>query len=407
MKEEVKRIMRLVQEGKLSPEDAAELIDAFSKPDHEPGNYQEAGGATEEPSKETPPTTGTGEATKDPLKGFVDFVEGIGKEVTQSVNWHEVASQIRKGTQKSVEELKKAAEGIRGGKINFGWFNSHEVKEITLPLSVPEGKTLIIENPCGTVKVASGFEEGTVAARATVHGGSPEDARAKADAYTMIVEESDHAVTIRQPDSTGLSVDLVVQLTAKTFVEIKTESGDIHVLDTGDGCRINSSSGDVQVRGLNGTVEINMQSGDIVVEDSATTSLALANKSGDITIKNVQGNVNARTASGDVNVREFSGKTLSVESVSGDVSVDIFEPVSGSVNIRTVNGEAKLEIPDGCDCRVRLSTLRGDVNCEVELDDESKLEQRITGRLGEGTGMIDVSAINGDISVTMRDSGTE
>ncbi|MEJ5169478.1 MAG: DUF4097 family beta strand repeat-containing protein, partial [Fimbriimonadales bacterium] len=94
--------------------------------------------------------------------------------------------------------------------------------------------------------------------------------------------------------------------------------------------------------------------------------------------------------------------TLAVEAVTGDVVADFETPVSGTVTIRTVNGDAKLSLPSGSDCRVALSTLRGSVVSEVDLNEQTKEGQRLTGRLGDGTGSVDVSAVNGDIVLRQR-----
>src|SRR5256885_2382204 len=103
MKEEVARIMRLVQEGKLSPEDAAELIDAFTTSERNDERTEEevyvgtSGSQTAPPPP--PPPAHEGEH-KDPFKSFVDMMDNLQKEVTQNVNWHDVAQQIRRGAQK-------------------------------------------------------------------------------------------------------------------------------------------------------------------------------------------------------------------------------------------------------------------------------------------------------------------
>lgn len=402
MKEEIARIMRLVKEGKLSPEDAAELIDAFT-----------ANESAQEAAAEPPPPPPPGEGPpppppgsyKDPFQSFVDTMENLGREVTKNVNWHEVAKQIREGTKKGVEGVKEGIEQIRQGK-SWGWFSAYENREVTLPLPNVGARTLRIENPCGDVKIVGGFEEGSVAARARVRGSDADDAHLKANDYTVIVEESDHEVLIRQPDVSGLEVDVVVQIKDALHVDVKTSAGDIQVFDTGGGCRASNQSGDISLRGLTGAMEVTTQNGDLNVNECNTPTLSIENKTGDINITDFKGNLNARSASGDLNVRKAAGKTISVESVNGDVNVDLIEPITGTVNIRTVNGDANVEITDGCDCRVSLSTLRGDVNCSVPLEDEARMEQRITGRLGQGTGTLDVSGVNGDVHLRMRDAAS-
>jgi len=404
VREEIQRISKLVAEGKLSPEDAADLIDAFYASERNESVEEPAAAATGSGnSNQPPPPPGGPRAVPDPLKQIVESIERLTKEGAEAVNWKEVSQQARTSARKGFEALKGGIEDISKGKVNLGWLSTQETRDVTLPLSVPPGKTLKIENPCGDVKVLGGFDVGSATAHARFRGGSHEDAKQKADAYTLILEESDHAVVIKQPDVSGLQVDLEVQVGAGINVEVRAESGDVQVYDTKGGCRVTGRSGDVKLRGLTGVVEISAESGDINVSESELTSLHAENKSGDITLTKVRGNVTARSATGNLRLSESSGKVVSIESVSGDVHAILGEPVTGNLNVRTVNGNATVAVPDGSDCRVSLSTLRGTVECGLVLQDEARQDQRITGRLGAGTGTLDVSAVTGDITVEMRD----
>ncbi|HEY0868336.1 MAG TPA: DUF4097 family beta strand repeat-containing protein, partial [Fimbriimonas sp.] len=396
---EVQRITKLVAEGKLSPEDAADLIEAFSSGE---GAAAAAGAAATETAEE-PMVEEAEERPKDPLKSIVDSFEKLLKEGKDSVNWDEVGKQAKQAAKQAAEKIKTGVEEISKGKVNIGFFGAQATREVTLPLTLAEGQTLRIDNPCGSVKVVGGFDVGSVKADAKFRG-TFEDAKAKADAYTIIIEESDHQVMVKQPDVVGLCVDLEVQMPGTGWVEIRSESGDVEVIDTKAGARISTRSGDVKLRGLQGATEVSCESGDVVIQDSTAPSIGIENKSGDITIRRVQGNINARTAAGDVVVESCSGKVVSVESVSGNVHVDVEEPVSGSLNIRTVNGHANVSVPDGSDCRVSLSTLRGGVTCTLALEDEASTDQRITGRLGAGVGTLDVSAVTGSITLEMHDA---
>jgi hypothetical protein len=409
VRDEIQRISKLVAEGKLSPEDAADLIDAFyaSERNDDPGEPVEEAAATTS-SSATPPPPPSGSPNRDPLKQIIESIEKLTKEGAEAVNWSEVSRQARQSAKKGFDALKTGLEEISKGKGvgGFGWFTSGEVKEVSLPLSIPVGKTLKVENACGDVKIVGGFDVGTATARARFKGASAEDAKAKAEAYTLIIEESDHMVLIRQPDVSGLHVDVEIQMPGTGNVEARVETGDIQILDTRGTCRVFGRSGDVRLRGLDGVVEITGENGDISVEDTTTPSLTIENKNGDINAIRIKGNVNARSASGDVHLSHVAGKTVAVESVSGSILVEMEEPVTGTLNIRTVNGDVKLTVPDGNDCRVSLSTLRGDVSCDLDLEDKAKQEQRITGRLGAGTGTLDVSAVTGDVSVEMRNTVT-
>ena len=380
MKSEIQRISRLVAEGKLSPEDGAELIEAFVA-------AERAESAPSSPPK-----------APDPLKGMFENLE----RTVKGVDWKEIGEGVETGAKKGFERIKGSFEELTKGKVAFGLFGNEEKREIRLPLTVSADKRLRIENPCGDVKIVGRAESGSVLADARLRGGTSEEAKARAQEYTVIVEESDALVTLRQPDVPGLSVDLTVRLPEAVAVEIRTESGDVEVLDHPAAVRVNSRSGDVRVRGASGAVEISVDSGSLTVEDSDSPSVALDTKSGDLALTRVRGNVNARTASGDVALKETAGKVVALESVSGDVTIHLAEPVTGSLNVRTVSGTVSIETPDGGDCRVSLSSLRGEVSSSIPLEDEAKAEGRTTGRLGAGAGALDVSAVTGDVRLRLR-----
>ena len=404
MKDEVRRISKLVAEGRLTPEDAADLIDAFYSGMSESEREEER-----EADQQTPPQPNAEHAhgaVKDPFKAFVESVEKLTKEGIDSVNWSEVSIQARTFGKKGLDAVRIGLDELSKGKVNLNWLRSHEIKEVTMPLSIPAGKTLRVENPNGTVKVVGGFDTGTVVATAKIRGATPEDARAKAETYSLVFEESDGWVVLRQPDMSGLTVDIEVQMAGNGAVEIRGESGDIQVLDTKGSCKVATRSGGVRVRGLNGAIELATESGDISVEDSTSQMVVAENKSGDIKIRNTIGNMNLRTQSGDVAIRTSSGKVISIETVAGNIDIDSEVSVTGSINVRTVNGNTLLAVGDGCDCRVSLSTLRGSVKSSVELTDERSTDQRITGRLGSGNGTIDVSAVMGNITFEIRDAVT-
>lgn len=392
MKEEVKRILKLVQEGKISADDAVELIEAIEGP--EAAAAQEATGE----GQATPPPPPPGASTS-PFKGLFDAIDKIGKDVSTSVDWNDVARQAKEGAQKGLDALRQSVDQIRKTGFPFG---NEETKIVELPLIIPEGKTLRIDNPTGDVRILGGTETGEVVATARVRAATLEEARQKAATYVLMIEESDHQVTIRQPDMTGLTVDLSIKLLGSAPIELTSASGDLSLENNHAALRYTGRSGNVSVRGVHGPVEINTTSGDIRAEDVDSPSFVIENKSGDIRMTRVKGSVSARTASGDIRVEDADVKTLAVECVSGDATVDLRQPVTGAINVRTVSGDATVGVPDGSDCRVGISTVRGHAYCGINLEDEAKADNRITGRIGAGTGSLDVSAVTGDVSLQIR-----
>jgi len=399
VREEVQRISKLVADGKLSPEDAAALIDAFYESDRSEEAEQSAATPPPPPPQDEPKKS----SSRDPFRSLIESIEKMTKEGMETVDWGEVSKQAKQSARKGFDQLKAGLEDISKGKVNIGWLLTHEEREVSLPLTIPGGKTLKIENAAGEVKVVGGFEVGSVTAHARFRGATIEEAKAKAEAYTLIIEENDHWVEIRQPDVNGLTVDIEVQMPGHGNVNIHSESGNIQLTDTKGGCRVEGRSGNVALRGLHGVIEVSTASGNISVEDSEGPSLSIENRSGNIRASRTKGNLKARTASGDITVTSSNGKVMSFETASGNVTVDLDEAVSGTLNVRTVDGNAMASIPDGSDCRVMLSTLRGVVHSGIALLEEARAESRVTGHLGAGTGTLDISAVTGNITLELRD----
>jgi DUF4097 and DUF4098 domain-containing protein YvlB len=390
----------MVQEGKISAEDAAELIEAFEDSDAREEVGAGVGGNTEGTASSGTGTRSTTTAGKDPFSAFLDTMEKFGREAANSVDWRDISRQVRESATQGIDALKRGLDQVNHGR-GFAWMGSTEVREISMPLSVPEGKLLRVENQAGDIRISTSEGEGNVTARAEFRGVTSEETKQRAANYTLLVEESDSVVLVRQPDIPNVKVDLVISLPNSVSVEIRSASGDISVIDTRGACRINARSADVRLRNLDGAVEVNVMSGDITLEDVTSPQVTLENKSGDQKLRRVKGNVFARTTSGDVELRDFDGKTASVETVSGDIGAYFAGPVTGSVNLRTVSGDVRMLVPDGSDCRVMLSTLSGDIKSDLTLLEPTQSDRRITGRLGEGSGTLDVSAVSGDVSLGM------
>lgn len=390
MREDIARIMRLVKEGKLSPEDAAELLDAMQSPQEEP-----VAAGTAAPPPPPPPPSGS-------FGGFFEAIEKIGKDVTKGINWTEVGEQLRKGVSQGADAVKKAAQDLKDGKVFF--FDS-EVKTLDQPLTVPHGKTLRVETSSGDIKVAcGGVVTGSVLATAIFRGDSVEALKAKAEAFALVIEESEHFVLIRQPDQSGLTVNFEIHLPESVPVEVKSTSGDTEVTGASGANKVKATSGDVRIANLEGSLEIETSSGDLKISDSRLSLLNVENKSGDVTLDKVHAATTIQATSGDVKLTQCGGPSLSIDGVSGDLQVHLSEPIAGAANLRTVNGLISLEVPSNSDFRLAVSALRGEVVCNLPLEDENRDDRRVTGRMGAGVGSVDISTINGDIHVRLAEA---
>lgn len=405
MREAIEKILNLVAEGKISAAEGMDLIEKMKAPGNPPPAAAQNFGTHAESGNEAPPPPPPSEheaasSAKDPVAGFFESVERFAKDVAESVKWDELSQQLKDGAKKSIDLLKVKIDQARENGFDFGsMFSENHVKTVELPLHVEDGKVLKIHNPTGNVTITSGAQLGSVTAVAKFRAANEAEAKEKGDRYNLILEESDRAVEIRQPDISGLMVDLTIQLSSPTPIEVHSSAGKVKIVETGKSVKVTGSAGNIQVSGADGVIEITTSSGNIQLSGSKSDIATLENKSGDIVVTSLSGGLNCRSASGNVIVTDSGLQTMAIEAVSGNVKVDLNAPVMGNFTIRTVHGNTEMAIPDGNDCRVALATLSGTVQSVVELQDRVDQDQRISGSLGSGNGSLDISAVSGNVSL--------
>lgn len=420
MKEEVSRILKMVEDGVINAKEAAGLIEALGSaqgegetppppppppaPPHAETEHAYAGvGATEAEGVKAESNGHVGGAQcKDPFTSFFENVARLGKEEADKINWQELAGHVRASAKKGADIIVNTFEELSKHGVPF--FGNAETAEVTLPLPSCENKTIKIINPVGSIKVVGKSAESRVIAKARVKSATQEEAQKRAQMFSVVAEETDHEVLLRQSELVGLAVDYVIELAVDAGLDIHTESGNVYVTDLSKGLRIDGRSGDIDVLRINGLVDISTQSSDVSLDTVTGPSIRLAISSGNLDLKAINGNLNATTSSGNIVAKELSGRTISLDSVSGNIQADIQEAIEGVVNIRTMSGNAVVGISDGCNCRVKLSTIKGSCHSHIELQNQQSTGNQITGTLGEGSGTLDVSAVNGNVDLNLRDN---
>lgn len=403
MKEQVVRILKMVQEGRLSPEDAFDLMDAFIDFDGSSRETPKDASDTQDATKsESTQGTKASEASgkTESFRALLDMIEKVRREISESIHWHDVAEQVREAAQKGVDAVKGTVERI--GKGGLHWFGPVETKSVEMPLNIKPGATLKVQRFHGDVKVLGGSEEPKLTATVTVRGITQEEARNKVADWTPVVEEAEGYVSLKQsPESVSESIEITVP--EGVLVEVTADSGDVTIKETNAAVHVKALAGDVVVERAKGRVRVHSHAGNINLARIEGADVEIENRAGDVSLHAVSGNVKIRSAAGDIKATELAPTTANIETVSGDVMIDIAEPVTSDIVIRSVSGDVLLDLDRRSDCRVALSSVSGSVNTSLSLEDLAHSRERITGRMGQGTGSVEVSTVSGSVNVHLRD----
>ena len=284
MKEEILRINRLVAEGKLSPEDGAELIEAFV------AAGRDRVGASADRLRSRP---------RIPLKR--DVREPRAHREGGRLEGDRRPGRVR-APRSGFEAIKGSFEDLTKGKVSFGLFGNEEKREVRMPISVPGRVSAFASRiPAATCGSSDGPSPGTILADARIRGGTLRGGDGRGPRSTR---SSSRRATRSSPCASRTS-RASRSISRSAFPRRRRSRcgrrwATSRSTDHPASVRVNTRAGSVRVRGASGVVEVSADSGDVTVEDAESPSVAIDTKSGDLELSRVRGNVNARTAAGDI-----------------------------------------------------------------------------------------------------------
>lgn len=167
--------------------------------------------------------------------------------------------------------------------------------------------------------------------------------------------------------------------------------------------KIGVVSADATVSGISGEVSVHGVRG-------ATTLVGLAGRitantvSGDVDAQEVAGELKVNTVSGGLTVVAGTADKVQVNTVSGGVTLDLDNETPTDIRIATVSGPVGIRLPSLADTLVEAGTSSGDITSTF---DELTVAgtwgaKRLTGRLGDGNGKLQVTTVSGAVTVLRR-----
>lgn len=178
-------------------------------------------------------------------------------------------------------------------------------------------------------------------------------------------------------------------------VDVATVSGDVSVRG-GRRAFVRTTSGDVLASGA-GPLDARTVSGDIDV-DGPADSLVLGSTSGDISVQQAPRGLTAGTTSGEIDVLAASG-AVELRSTSGDIDAVFAAPLE-RVSVANSSGNVTLGLPAGIGADLSLTTVSGDIACDVPVVLLGHGRQHLNAKYGRGGASVKAQTVSGDLHVT-------
>lgn len=231
-------------------------------------------------------------------------------------------------------------------------------------------------------------------------------------------------------------VDFEIVLPKACDLAVNVAKGDLSAKGILGNITLKAASGDIEMSACSGKVEVSTASGDIDIEEFTGEALNAATINGDIEAEGVSAQATFSSVSGDIQAKKISGGALKATSVSGNIELEDFEapavevlaqsgdvemengrspevrsntvsgdvqaqlsPREGNIAIRSTSGDVDLTLGKDTDAQVECETMSGDIDVDLPIQKTFASERKYQGILGNGRGRIRVSTTSGDISI--------
>ena len=397
------RILNLMQQGTVTPEEAVDLIDALYEPApaetrsaRESSQFSSNGGANA--------ARGLFDQI---LRAVEETVRATGQAV-RSVNWQQIGQSVREQTQRGLDELRRTLEELEKGDWSLGRWGKYETDlQQTMDFAIEGGQSLSIDLPAGDIHLTGGFDGGRVEADIRLRGASQQSVEQAKQTYSLTIEQADTGVRITAPELEGdlrQKVNLRLRVPRQVNLRIRLEhKGDLEIEKVDGTVDLRTPHGDITLRHIRGNATLETINGDLAIHDLQGECVAITAVNGDTSLRDLQvDTARIQLTNGDLETERITARNFTVETVRGDIRLDLTTPVQGEVRLTTVKGDISVSLPDGNDCHVQMHTSAGDLECALECRAVDSGRGYYTGVAGDGTGTLALETVHGDVRVALR-----
>ncbi|MGE0160520.1 MAG: DUF4097 domain-containing protein [Gemmatimonadales bacterium] len=176
-------------------------------------------------------------------------------------------------------------------------------------------------------------------------------------------------------------------------------SGEVTATDVSGSLVIDTGSGDVSASRVRGGLSVDTGSGSVRVSEIVGDAVELDTGSGRVTASGLEAErVDVDTGSGGVEMLRVSAPSVVVDTGSGSVEIELLADVD-LLEVDTGSGSVTVRAPADLGGTVEIDTGSGGIDLDFPLEVRSVRRDRVSGRLGDGDGMITIDTGSGSIRI--------
>ena len=445
MKEERMKVLEMLQDGKITAEDAMKLLDALGDTAEEPQTRQRRRNGSRQRQRRRRRTGGADiqvevqeriREAQDTLREAMPKARRAVREATRSIP--DVGKIVQEAMQTASEAFSQWAEGRD---------RQHPEKAVrqyaeTTPIQVSD--RLSVSTPKGhvTSKIWD-RDEVQIDATISVWGTDEAAVNAFAEQIDIQIRRESGAVQIRpnvpkrEKDDPvrAVRIDFELHHPKKVDLNVRAGHGNITLPAIDGAANLNNHHGKTIFEGASGNISIKHHHGDIAVQHvggdfvaknnrgsvkaervggravakNNRGSIVLGSVGSDVTVKNSHGTTHLADIAGAISVQTDRGAIeienpeagVMIQSRGGNIAVRPHKPIGDDYAIQNKDGAVDLIIPDGSAVDVHGYVGRGRLQTDLPLSitGVSRTSQVVTGQLNGGGSKVAIELGRGSLSL--------
>ena len=463
MKEERMKVLEMLQDGKITAEDAMKLLDALGDTTEESQSGQRRRNGSRQRQRRRR-RGGTDiqvkvqeriRETQETLREAMPNVNRIVREATRSIP--DVGKIVQEAMQTASEAFSQWAED---GDRRYPEKAVRQFVETT-PIQVSDRLSVSTSKGHVTSKIWD-RDEVKIDAKISVWGTDEEAVQAFAEQIDIQIRRESGAVQI-QPNVPkrekgdpirSVRIDFELHHPQKVDLDVRAKRGNITLPKIDGAATLNNHHGKTIFEGASGNISVKQNRGDIVVQhagsdlsinnarnsnaniDAVSGSVKVKMHRGDFTVREIGGDFIAENNRGSIKADQVGGRAVAknnrgtthlkniagattvktnrgaveienpessvmIQSRGGNIAVRPHKPIGGDYAIKNKDGAVDLTIPDGSAVDVHGYVGRGRLQTDLPLSitGVSRTSQVVTGQLNGGGTKVAVELGRGDLSL--------